>query len=105
MARPKARLERSVRMAEAALAAAYFDVCDDAQRAVDPAELTPSAWAQACLAEAHEIARAIEVHPQPWIAARSILMRPIPLLAWADALPRSGLAGADGHRDVRRGSA
>ena len=83
MARPKARLERNVRMAEAALAAAYFDACDDAQRAVDPADLTSSAWAQACLAEAHEIARAIEVHPQPWSAARAILMRPIPLQPWA----------------------
>jgi hypothetical protein len=83
MARPKARLERNVRMAEAALAAAYFDACDDAQRAVDPADLTSSAWAQACLAEAHEIARAIEVHPQPWSAARSILMRSIPFQPWA----------------------
>ena len=83
MTRPKARLARSVRMAEAALAAAYFDACDDAERAVDPADLTPSAWAQACLAEAYEIAKAIEFHPQLWSVSRSILMRPIPLQPWA----------------------
>jgi hypothetical protein len=85
MTRPKARLARSVRMAEACLAAAYFDACDDAQRAVDPAEVTPSAWAQACLAEAYEIARAIEVYPQPWSIARSILMRPLPTSLQASA--------------------
>ena len=83
MARPKARLERNVRMAEAALNAAYFDACDDAQGAVDPADLTASAWAQGCLAEAHEIARAIEFHSQSWSVARWILMRPIPLQPWA----------------------
>lgn len=82
MTRPKARLARNVRMAEAALAAAYFDACDDAERAIEPADLTPSAWAQACLAEAYEIARAIEFHPQPWSVARSILMRPIQSQAW-----------------------
>jgi hypothetical protein len=78
MTRPEARLARSVRMAEAALAAAYFDACDDAQRAVDPTEVTPSSWAQACLADAYEIARAIEFHHKPWSVARVVLMRPIP---------------------------
>ena len=85
MTRPEARLARSVRMAEAALAAAYFDACDDAQRAVDPTEVTPSAWAQACLADAYEIARAIEFHPLPWSIARSILMRPLPTSLQASA--------------------
>jgi hypothetical protein len=83
MTRPKTRLARGIRMAEVAIIAAYWDACDDAERAVDPAELTPVYWALECLAEAHEIARAIEVHPQPWSVARSILMRPIPLQPWA----------------------
>lgn len=78
MTGPKARLARGVRAAEVAIIAAYWDACDDAERAVDPAELTAVPWAQDCLAEAHEIARAIEAHPAPWDTARSILMRPIP---------------------------
>jgi hypothetical protein len=81
MTRPKTRLARGVRMAEAAIIAAYWDACDDAQRAVDPAELTPVPWALEFLAEAHEIALAVEAHPAPWDAARSILMKPIPSFA------------------------
>lgn len=78
MTRPKARLARGIRMAEVAIIAAYWDVCDDAEQAVDPAELTAVSWALECLAEAHEIACAIEAHPAPRDTARSILMRPIP---------------------------
>jgi hypothetical protein len=65
-------------MAEAAIIAAYWDACDDAQRAVDPAGLTTVPWVLECLAEAHEIALAVEAHHAPWGAARSTLMRPIP---------------------------
>lgn len=78
MTRPKTRLARGIRMAEVAIIAAYWDACDDAERAVDPAELTAVPWAQDCLAEAHEIARAIEAHPAPWDVARSTLMKPMP---------------------------
>ena len=83
MTGPKARLARGVRAAEAAMIAAYWDACDDAERAVDPAELTAVPWAQACLAEALEIARAIEAHAEPWDVARSVLMKPIPSQARA----------------------
>jgi hypothetical protein len=65
-------------MAEVAIIAAYWDACDDAERAVDPAELTAVPWALECLAEAHEIALAIEASPAQWDVARSILMKPIP---------------------------
>ncbi len=78
MTGPKARLARGVRAAEAAIIAAYWDACDDAERAIDPAELTAVPWALECLAEALEIALAVEAHHAPWEAARSILMRPIP---------------------------
>ncbi len=78
MTRPKTPLARGIRMAEVAIIAAYWDACDDAQRAVDPAELTAVSWALECLAEAYEIALAVEAHHAPWDAARSTLMRPIP---------------------------
>ena len=78
MTRPKTRLARGIRIAEVAIIAAYWDACDDAERAVDPAELTAVPWALECLAEAHEIALAVEAHHAPWGAARSTLMRPIP---------------------------
>ena len=60
---PKTRLARCVRAAEGVIIAAYWDACDDAERAVDPAELTAVPWALECLEEAHEIARAIKAHP------------------------------------------
>jgi hypothetical protein len=78
MTRPKARLARGIRMAEVAIIAAYWDACDDAERAVDPAELTAVSWALECLAEVYEIALAIEAYPDQWDVGRSILMKPIP---------------------------
>lgn len=81
MTGPKARLARGVRAAEAAIIAAYWDACDDVERAVDPAELTSVPWALEALEEAYEIALAVEANHAPWTAARLIFMKPIPSFA------------------------
>ncbi len=78
MTRPKARLERQIGMAEAAIVAAYFDACDDAQAAVDPADMTDVAWARAFLDEIFEYARATEADPAAWSVARSVFSCRIP---------------------------
>ena len=72
MTRPKARLARGVRNAEVAISAAYWDACDDAQAAVDPALLTDVLWAQTYLAGIYKVALAIEAVPQLWSVARII---------------------------------
>lgn len=77
MSRPKARLARSIGSAEAAIAAAYFDACDDAQAAVDPADMTDVAWARSFLENVYEHARATEADPAAWDVARSVFMRRI----------------------------
>lgn len=77
MTRPKARLERSIAMAEEAIVAAYFDACDDAQAAVHPADLTDVAWALTFLEDIHEYALALEADPSAWGLARSVFTRRI----------------------------
>ncbi len=72
MTRPKARLARGVRNAEVAIGAAYWDACDDAQAAIDPAGLTDVTWAQIHLAGLYKAALAIEAVPQLWSVARII---------------------------------
>ena len=78
MTRPKARLERQIGMAEAAIVAAYFDACDDAQAAVDPADLTDVAWARAFLEDIYDYALATEADLAAWDVARSVFSCNIP---------------------------
>jgi hypothetical protein len=89
MTRPKARLERSIAMAEEAIVAAYFDACEDAHAAVDPANLTDVAWACAFLDDIYEYALALEADPAAWGLARSVFTRRITPPARA----RRGFAG------------
>ncbi len=74
MTRPKIRLARRIGMAEAALVTADCDACDDAQAAVDPADMTDVAWARAYLDNVSEYARATETDPAAWDVARSVFM-------------------------------
>ena len=63
------QMDRAVAIAEQAISGAYWDACNAAQAAVDPAELTSVTWVREYLAEAHEIALEIEDRPEPWSEA------------------------------------
>jgi hypothetical protein len=70
----KDQMDRAVKIAETAISRAYWEACDAAQAAVDPAELTSVTWVREYLAEAYEIALAIEDNPEPWgVALRAFL--------------------------------
>ena len=77
MTRPKATLGPSIAAAEEAIVAAYFDACDDAQAAVDPADMTDVAWARAFLEDIYECALALGADQEAWDPARSVFMRRI----------------------------
>ena len=65
-------MDRAVEIAEEAISGAYWEACDAVQAAVDPADLTPVTWVREYLAEAYEIALAIEARPEPWDDAREL---------------------------------
>jgi hypothetical protein len=66
------RMDWAVAIAKEAISRAYWDACDAAQAAVDPAQLTLVTWVQEYLADAYEIALAIEARPEPWGNAREL---------------------------------
>lgn len=76
MSRPKERLARAIVMAEAALAAAYLDACEDAKEAVDPATLTDVTWTIACLSKLYEVVRVTAAEPAPWDEVRKLISAP-----------------------------
>lgn len=67
----KGRIAAAIEAAEAELSEAYWQACDEAQRAVDPEDLTTCTWACEFLADAYDIALSIEADPEPWAEART----------------------------------
>lgn len=76
MSRPKERLARAIVMAEAALATAYLDACEDAQEAVDPSALTDVPWTIAYLSKLHAVASVTAAAPAPWHEVRKLILSP-----------------------------
>lgn len=68
------QMERAVEMAEALIGGAYWEACDAAKCAIDPARLTAVTWVREYLADHHRIALEIEADAEPWEIARKVVV-------------------------------
>ena len=50
---------------------AYWAACDEAERAINPSELTTEEWVEEMLAESYDLAMRCEIDPLGWQEGRA----------------------------------